>query len=278
MKRCALLILLLTVLGSSLACGVVGRSTPEGPERVVPDGVLELVLVDVGEAASNRIDLPAELESDVADLESFGDILQQAKLLLPTGQVTITGGEFDFDDIRNDLRERSYTTASYREYSFLESDDGKQASALLEDDRFLISGDFGAVVDILRDSSRDAGLLWNDDDGELKQAMELAGDGLVITAGKNCQLDNNVGCRAVAWSFSRVEERRTIVEGTAALLFRDATAAAGAAAAIERSIGSNELMTLTQILTDGASITLKVDINRDNFASVEFPVTLGQES
>ena len=125
MKRCALLILLLTVLGSSLACGVVGRSTPEGPERVVPDGVLELVLVDVGEAASNRIDLPAELESDVADLESFGDILQQAKLLLPTGQVTITGGEFDFDDIRNDLRERSYTTASYREYSFLESDDGK---------------------------------------------------------------------------------------------------------------------------------------------------------
>lgn len=275
MKRCALLILLTTVLVSMLACGFIGGSSPEGPERMVPDSALELLLVDVGETALSRTDLPAELEDDVATLENFGDVLQYAKISLPTGQLTITGGDFDFEDIRNELREGSYTTTTYREYSFLESADGNQAAALLEEDGFLVLGDFDAVIDVLRDNSRDTGLLWNDDEGELKQAMDLTGEGLLATAGRNCQLENNVGCRAVAWTFSRGEDRRTVIEGIAALLFRDSGAAAGAAAAIERSIGTNELMRLTEILTEDATITLKVDVKRDDFPQLQFPITLG---
>ena len=59
MNQCALLILLFSVLGSFLACGVFGGSAPEGPERMVPDDVLELLVVDVGEAALSRTDLPS---------------------------------------------------------------------------------------------------------------------------------------------------------------------------------------------------------------------------
>ena len=67
----------------------------------------------------------------------------------------------------------------------------------------------------------------------------MSGEGLIVSVGGNCQLENNVGCRAVDWVFSRDESRRTVIEGSAAILFRGFGAAAGAAAAIERSIGTN---------------------------------------
>ena len=276
MKRSLLLILTVAALGSSLACGVFGGSAPEGPARMVPDAALELVLVDVEEAALSRTDLPEDLEREITGMENFGDVRQLAVLTLQSGQALITGGDFDFDVIRNNLRETAYTTGAYRGYSFLESDDGARASALLEDDGRVVSGDFGAVIDILRDTKRDSGLLWNDNEGELNRAMDLAGHGLVVTAGRDCQLEDNSGCRAVAWAFSRGEERRTVIEGAAALLFRDASAAAGAAAAIERSVATSELMSLTEILTSDASVTLRVDIDRDNFPLLELPISLGR--
>ena len=276
MRRFCLLTLLVGVLSWSMACGLIGGSSPEGPERMVPDGVLELLVVDVGEAALSRTDLPAALERDVAGLENFGDVTRMAELSLPSGQVTITEGDFDFDVFREEQRGKGFTTSSYRDFGLLEGADGGNAHALLEEEGYLISGDLAAVIDVLRDTSRDSGLLWNDDKGELKQASDLAGDGLVTTTGRNCQLENNVGCRAVAWAFFRGEDRRTVIEGSAALLFRDATAAQGAAATIERSIGTNELMRLTEIITDDAMITLKVDVDREDFALLEFPIHLGR--
>ena len=275
MKRCALCILLLTALAGSLACGLIGGSSPEGPERLVPDGVRELVLVDVSEAALSRTNLPIELEGSISSLEDFGDVRRQATLTLASGQVMITSGEFDFPDVRASLQEGSYTGTEYRGYSLWESAQGSNAAGLLEEEGFLISGDYETVIDVLRDADRDAGLLWNDDDGELNQAMALAGEGLVVTAAQDCRLGDNAGCRAVAWAFSR-GERRTVIEGTAALLFRDASAAAGAAPVIERAIHANQLMTLTKILTEEATITLKADIDRDDFANLEFPIRLGQ--
>ena len=80
----------------------------------------------------------------------------------------------------------------------------------------------------------------------------------------------------MAWAFARGEERRTVIEGTAALLFRDASAAAGAAPVIEQAINANELMALTEIVNIGAIITVRADIDRDDFSELELPVSLGQ--
>ena len=52
--------------------------------------------------------------------------------------------------------------------------------------------------------------------------------------------------------------------------------AAGAAAAIRRSIGTNELMRLTEILTKDSTITMKVDVDREGFALLDFPVDQGK--
>ena len=275
MVRCTLLAVMVLVLGSSVACGLFGGSDDDGPIRMVPDDVLELVVVDVAEAALSRTGLPMDIENEVSNLDDYGDVIKQTWLVLPVGQVTIASGDFDFEDIRGSLRDRGYLSSTYRKYGFLESPDGRYAVALL-DDEFYVWGDSDAVIAVLRDNSRGQGLLRDDGDGELRQAMELVGEGLVVTAGRDCRLESDAGCRAVAWAFSRGEDRRTVIEGSVALLFRDASSAAAAVASVERAIGTNRLIRLTDIQTEEEVIRLQVDVNRDDFALLEFPILLGQ--
>ena len=275
MIRCTLLVVLVLVLGSSVACGLFGGSDDDGAVRMVPDDVLELVVVDVAEAALSRTGLPLDLESEVSNLDDFGDVREQASLVLPTGHVMIASGDFDFEDIRVSLRDRGYSSSTYRKYNFLESPDGRDSAALLEEEGFYVWGDSDAVIAVLRDNSRGQGLLRDDSEGELRQAMELAGEGLVMTAGGACRLEINVGCRAVAWAFSRGEDRRTVIEGSAALLFRDSSSAAAAVASVERAIGTNQLIHITDIQTEDDVVRLRVDVNRDDFALLEFPILIG---
>ena len=276
LNRCALFILLAACIATTVACGLIGGSAPEGPTGLIPDSAREVVLVDVSQAAVNRTDLPADLEGQVSSLEIYGDVRRQATLSLASGNVTITGGDFDLADIRRDLREAGYSSTVYRGFDLWQSSDGRTASALLAEDSFLISGDYKAVIDVLRDVNRGSGLLHNDDDGELKRAIDLTGEGLVTTVSTNCRLNINDGCIAAAWAFSRGEERRTVIEGTAALMFNSPTAAAGAAPLIEQAVNASGLLTLTEILREEETVTLKTDIDRDDFAQLDFPISLGQ--
>lgn len=276
MKRIALFLLLLTAVAGTLACGIIGRSSPEGPEGLVPDSARELVIVDVSEAALSRTDLPADMEMQVSALENYGDVRRQATIILASGHVLITSGDFDFQDIQDDLSDAGYATSEVRSQTFTTSNDGSQSSALLADDGYLISGDTGAVADVLRDVSRDSGLLWNDSDGDLKQVLDAVGAGIVKTVSLDCRIENTSGCVAAAWAFSRGEERRTVIEGTAAFRFTDASAASGAAPIIESAINSNELIALTGITTEESTVTVTADVNRDDFPALEFPVTLGE--
>ncbi len=273
MKRYSLFALLVAVLVASLGCGFFSGSAPDGPERLVPDVAWDLVIVDVSEAALSRTDLPANLERAVADLENYGDVRRQATVTFPSGSATISGGIFNYENVRTALQEDNYGEGTYREYELWESNDRENAFALLIDDSFLIQGDRDAVLDLLRDASRDSGLLWNDDQGSLNAALDLTGEGLVVTASRDCDLVSYPGCRASAWSFAR-GERLTVIEGSAAILFRDPPTAASAAPIIERAINSNPLITLTEILTEETVVTLKADINREDFAMLSFPIEL----
>ena len=276
LNRRALFILLTACIAATVACGLFGGSSPEGPAGLIPDSVREVVLVDVSQAALNRTDLPADLEGQVSILENYGDVRRQATLFLASGYVTITGGDFDLEDIREDLRKSGYSSTVYRGFDLWQSPDGRTASALLEEKGFLIGGDHEAVIDVLRDINRGSGLLHNDGDGELKRARDLAGEGLVTTVSRDCRLNINDGCIAAAWAFSRGEERRTVIEGAAALTFSNPTAAAGAAPLIEQAVNASELLTLTEILREEETVTLKTDINRDDFAQLVFPISLGR--
>ena len=243
MIRFSLIILLLAGLTASSGC-FFGGSAPDGPERLVPDGAKELVIVDVSESALSRTTLPSNLENPVADLEDYGDVRRQVRASLSSGTVTISGGAFDFDKVRESLGDDGYSESEYRDYELWESDNGRSAFALMPDDRFLVQGDPGAVIDVLRDASRDSGQLWNDGKGKLKRAMDRTGEGLVVTAPENCRLLPSDGCLAAAWAFAR-GERLTVIEGTVALLFPCPETAANAAPRIETAVHANPLVTLT---------------------------------
>ena len=150
--RCALLFLLISALAASTAaCGWIGGSAPEGPAGLIPDSAREVVLVDVSQAALNRTDLPANLESQVSSLENYGDVRRQAMISLASGTVMITGGDFDLQDIKEDLRESGYASTVYRGFELWQSSNRLTATALLADDGYLISGGYEAVIDVLRD-------------------------------------------------------------------------------------------------------------------------------
>ena len=273
MKRFSLFVLLLAALVASLGCGLFGGSAPNGPERLVPDVARDLVIVDVSESALSRTDLPTNLETAVANLEDYGDVSRQATATLPSGSVTISGGVFNYGHVRAALQEGSYGESVYRDYELWESSDRNNAFALLVDDNFLVQGDREAVLDLLRDASRNSGLLWNDDRGELNLALDRTGEGLVVTATLDCDLAAYPGCQAAAWTFAR-GERLTVIEGTAAIIFRDASTASSAAPIIERTLNSNPLITLTEILTEESVVSLKADVNREDFAKLTFPIEL----
>ena len=272
MKRYSLFVLLLAGLTVSVGC-FFGGSAPEGPARLVPDSARELIIVDVSESALSHTDLPANLERAVADLEDFGDVRTQATVTLPSGQVTISGGTFNFETVRTALQDGGYSVFTYRKEELWESNAGAHAFALLPDESFLVQGDLDAVVAVLRDASRDSGLLWNDDKGELYKVLDHTGEGLVATASKDCRLVGFAGCQAAAWTFAR-GERLTVIEGTAAVLFRDQATAASAAGFIEQTINANPLITLTEILTDKEVVTIKADVDREDFARLRFPIEL----
>ena len=272
MIRFSLIVLLLAGLTASMGC-FFGGSAPEGPERLVPDGAKELVIADVSESALSRTALPSHLESPVAALADFGDVRRQVRTSLSSGAVTISGGAFDFDKVRETLANDGYSESEYRDYELWESGNGRSAFALMPDDGFLLQGDPGAVIDVLRDASRDSGQLWNDGKGELKRAMDRTGDGFVVTASENCRLEPSDGCLAAAWAFAR-GERLTVIEGSIALLFSSPEAAASAAPRIETAIHAIPLITLTEILTDKTVVTLKADVDREDFAQLRFPIAL----
>ena len=273
MRRYSLFILLLAGLTASVGCGLFGGSAPDGPARLVPDSARELVFVDVSESALSHTDLPAHLERAVANLEDFGDVRQQAIVSLPSGQVTISGGTFNFETVRAVLQDDGFSVFTYREKELWESNDGTRAFALLPDDNFLIQGDLDAVVAVLRDTTRDSGFLWSDGNGELNKVLDHTGAGLVASASGDCRLVSYAGCQAAAWTFAR-GERLTVIEGTAAVLFRDPATAASAAVFIEQTINANPLITLTEILTDEEVVTLKADVDREDFAKLRFPIEL----
>ena len=271
MKRFALFALLLATLAAPLSCGWLGGSSPDGPLRLTPDDAQELVLVNAAEAAQSRTVLPAEFEASVANLGDYGDVNQLARITLPSGQVFVSGGQFDFDGIRQTLQQSNHAETALRDFELWQSADGQEARALLEDDGYFISGGSRAVAAVLRSLDRDQGLLWNDNKSEMKQALDLAGEGLLVTAADDCRLEGIANCRAAAWAFARGERRR-IIEGTGILLFPDAPAAAAAAPLAERAIGNNQSLTLISIATNNQTITLKVEIDRDNFPQLEFPL------
>ena len=256
-----------------LGCGVFGGSAPEGPLRLAPDDTRELILINTSEAALSRTPLPGEFEAGIASLRDYGDIGRQAWLRLASGRVIVSEGAFDYEGIREVLSESGHRGAEHRGFELWESGDGVTARAMLEDAGYFISGDAAAVRDVLRAVDRGQGLLWDDGRGAIRRALDGTEEGLLTTASADCRVAA-AGCEAAAWVFARGESRRTIL-GTGRLRFRDEELAAAGTAAVEQGVGANGATELVEVAADGEVVTVRVEIERDAFGGLEFPLGLG---
>lgn len=276
MIRFSLFALLLgAMLAGAAGCGWFGGSPPEGPLRLAPDDARELVLINASEAALSRTTLPQEYEDNIAALRDYGDINEQAWLRLPSGTAVVSMGTFDYEGIRGVLTEGGHAQTTHRGVELWEAGDGLTSRAMLEDGGYFISGAAGAVSDVLRAVDRGQGLLWDDGRGELRRALAEvanAGEGLLTTASADCRLATT-GCEAAAWVFARGESRRTL-EGTGALRFRDADAAAMAAPVIDRVVKAHPAIEFVGVTLDEEVVTVAVSIDRDDFGGLEFPLGL----
>lgn len=272
-------LLLGAVIAGAVGCGWFGGSPPEGPLRLAPDDARELVLINASEAALSRTTLPKEFEDNIAALRDYGDINEQAWLRLPSGTAVVSMGVFDYEGIRGVLTEGDHAQATRRGFELWEAGDGLTSRAMLVDEGYFINGAAGAVSDVLRVADRGQGRLWDDGKGELKlalddvrEALDGGGAGLLTTASADCRVDA-AGCAAAAWVFARGESRRTL-EGTGALRFRDAEAAAAAEPVIDRVIEANPAIVLVSVATEDEVVTVQVSIDRDDFGGLAFPLGL----
>lgn len=125
----------------------------------------------------------------MADLSmAFGGELQlepeyidtYVQMLIQAGEVEIVSGQFQYDDIRDDLDDANYEESSYRGYELWS---GWRSFALLEGDGFIISGNTeDSVKDVLSNLYRDGGSLENSKDLDIARLLDELDQGAVLLA------------------------------------------------------------------------------------------------
>ena len=213
-----------------------GGSLPGGPLGLVPDDASWVQVVDVERFLDG--DAPDDSGDDFEDewedrLDDIGVSLDDLDTLVQAqgddGTVLVFGGDLDFEQIRDELDDGRYDDDDYQGYEVW--DDGDlwvEAAALLDGRGEMVVGSTDAVEGVLKALSRGSGSLLQDDDNDLRRALERAGQGWVVFGLEGCQGAGVRGCEAVGAAVSEGSESY-LVETTFAYLFRnERTAGVGA--------------------------------------------------
>ncbi len=162
-----------------------GGSLPGGPLGLVPAAAFWVQVVDVerllaGDAPDDEADdFEDEWEDRLYDLGvSLDDLDTLVQAQGDDGTVLVFDGDLDFEQIRNELDDAGYDDDDYRGYVVW--DDGDlwvEAAALLDGRGEVVIGSTDAVEGMLKALSRSSGSLLQDDDNDLRRALERAGQG-----------------------------------------------------------------------------------------------------
>ncbi len=162
-----------------------GGSLPGGPLGLVPAAAFWVQVVDVerllaGDAPDDEADdFEDEWEDRLYDLGvSLDDLDTLVQAQGDDGTVLVFDGDLDFEQIRNELDDAGYDDDDYRGYVVW--DDGDlwvEAAALLDGRGEVVIGSTDAGEGMLKALSRSSGSLLQDDDNDLRRALERAGQG-----------------------------------------------------------------------------------------------------
>ena len=256
-----------------------GGSLPGGPLGLVPDDASWVQVVDVERILAG--DAPDDSADDFEDewedrLDDIGVSLDDLDTLVQAqgddGTVLVFGGDLDFEQIRDELDDARYDDDDYRGYEVW--DDGDlwvEAAALLDGRGEVVVGSTDAVEGVLKALSRGSGTLLQDDDNDLRRALERAGQGWVVFGLEGCQGAGVRGCEAVGAAVSEGSESY-LVETTFAYLFRNERTAESELEDLEDYL-DDELsrdVDIEEVKTDGEFVIVTVSVDEDDWSGV-FP-------
>ena len=272
-------VLLIAAVVVAVVLIVRGGSLPGGPFGLVPDDASWVHVVDVerfldGDAPDDAAD---DFEDEWEDrLDDIGVSLDDLDTLVQAqgddGTVLVFGGDLDFEQIRDELDDARYDDDDYQGYEVW--DDGDlwvEAAALLDGRGEVVVGSTDAVEGVLKALSRGSGSLLQDDDNDLRRALERAGQGWVVFALEGCQGAGVRGCEAVGASVSEGSESY-LVETTFAYLFRNERTAESELEDLEDYLDDefSRDVEIEEVKTDGKFVIVTVSVDEDDWSGV-FP-------
>ena len=255
--------------------GRTGRWVPAhggavSPAVLVPGTLVGAVLVP---GTSVGAMLAGALIAGVLDIGvSIGDLDTLVQAQGDDGTVLVFGGDLDFEQIRDELDDARYDDDDYQGYEIW--DDGDlwvKAAALLDGRGEVVIGNTDAVEGVLKALSRGSRSLLQDDDNDLRRALERAGQGWVVFVLEGCQGADVRGCKAVGVAVSEGSESY-LVETTFAYLFRNERTAESELEDLEDYLDDefSRDVDIEEVKTDGVFVIVTVSVDEDIWSGV-FP-------
>ena len=201
----------------------IDADIPGDLAELIPDGADMAVIFDVSDWLDG--DVPQSLQSEFEDwadylLEGNIDLDDVDMLIVVDDGLLLAEGDFDFDDIRDNLEDRGYDESTYSGFETWD-----EWVALIEDEQYVILGFVpGVVEDLLQSLDQGRGLLANERDSDLAQLLDEVGAGSMTLMVNDCDARFR-GCNALGTTFSSWDEDAGELDARLAYVFRDSESA-----------------------------------------------------
>ena len=230
-----LLILLVIVIAAVLLLRGGGSSGPGSLLGAIPEETYNVVIVDLSEILRDE-DFAEILGFSDDDLEYMelgdveldtGDISEVVIASSPYGDLIVLKGDFQFDDVRDDLFDEGYDESSYRDYEVW---GGWSYFALLERNGYIIFSESESTVErALNTIYRGEGSLADARNSGLRDVLNKLGNAPFLYAfGEgSCGLRR---CQGYGVAFTEYDPNDEEAKAKFVVLFSSARAAESAAA------------------------------------------------
>ena len=284
------------LLGAAIAWGCGGGAS-DGPLELVPPDASSFTVIDVerirGEAPDRLTDVFEEVwgADSSEDLQSFFDdlvimgstdwdstpkdigfLFDDLKFLVRValdedGRMLILEGEFDFEDVRDELDAADFEDDRHRGYEIWEhgEEGSSRAVALIEGRGQAVTGDADAVRSALETLDRGSGSLLDTTDNGLARVLMGAGEGWIVDAHDTCYLPEDSGCRSSATVALRVNEEYLV---EALYLFRSERSAESEVNDVEGYLRDLFGDLYDEVRADGEFIVAEATVDEDGLTNI----------
>ena len=207
-----LVLAIVAFIGVSCGGGSSGGAVPAGLLNQVPDGYVQVVQWDVESLLDDEglDDLQDEFLEAWEWVEEYGIFLDDVTKVVSatddrSNSLWLLSGEFEWDDVRDDLDDVGFNDSEYRNVEVWEESSRGLTVGLLEDRGLVVisSPEDDGVKDVIRALQSGEGFLFEDMDLEITRALGKVKVGFQMMAEEGCGDVDVRSCKGVAYSVGR---------------------------------------------------------------------------